>query len=259
MKRLNQTSYPVNIKKNDSIRYHHGILETKERICLVLALVLSLLGALALMTAPKESGTQDSRILQQELARNAAGLESMQENDDTTDTTMSSDFADDAETPLITAVGDSVMLGAAPAILDAFPGSTVDAKESRQVWDAPDVLDKILAEGKMNDTVVIALGINSSFTEETGQEILDDLGDRTIYWIIPYGKSISYLSNVQETLESLQENNENLTLLDWPSTAEQHPEWFYDDGIHLNPDGQEGYASFLKSAICGQTDDDDWQ
>lgn len=52
-------------------------------------------------------------------------------------------------------------------------------------------------------------------------------------------------------LETLKEKNPGLVLLDWPSEAQQHPEWFYDDGIHLNPDGQQGYAAFLKSCLCG--------
>lgn len=33
--------------------------------------------------------------------------------------------------------------------------------------------------------------------------------------------------------------------LDWPGTASRHTDWFYEDGMHLNEEGQAGYAKFL--------------
>lgn len=40
-----------------------------------------------------------------------------------------------------------------------------------------------------------------------------------------------------------------MTVIDWPSLAEQNPNYIYPDGIHLAPDGQVGYAEMIKAAI----------
>lgn len=192
--RLYRTPYPLQEERTG--RYQESVLHMPQWICLILALVFAVLGAAALLTAPAETGTADSRQLQAELAANAASLASMQsaqsrstvqaesDSDAAVFETAASDetenTAQSGAVPVITAVGDSVMLGAAPAILEAFPGSTVDAKESRQVWDAPDVFAALREAGEINDTVVIALGLNCYFTEETGQDAIDAAGDGNI-------------------------------------------------------------------------------
>lgn len=149
-----------------------------------------------------------------------------------------------------TAIGDSVMLGAAPEILALFPDSMVDAEKSRQVWDAPELIRKLKEDGKLQQTVIIGLGMNSNFTKFMGQKVLDAIGsDHLVCWILPYGGHLDYLSDEEATLEDLQSTNANLYLLDWPSEASAHPDWFYSDGIHLNESGQKGYAEFLQKSL----------
>ncbi|NCZ92746.1 MAG: acetyltransferase, partial [Actinobacteria bacterium] len=41
----------------------------------------------------------------------------------------------------------------------------------------------------------------------------------------------------------------NVTVLDWYTIAEQHPEYLYSDKIHLNPEGQAVYADLIMQAI----------
>ena len=50
-------------------------------------------------------------------------------------------------------------------------------------------------------------------------------------------------------MKELEAENENLTVLNWPEEAEQHSDWFYDDGMHLNSAGQSGYAQFLMEQV----------
>jgi hypothetical protein len=60
----------------------------------------------------------------------------------------------------ITAVGDSVMLASAPALLERLPGIQVDAAVSRSVWAGPGILERLAASGGLRPYVVVALGTN---------------------------------------------------------------------------------------------------
>ena len=122
----------------------------------------------------------------------------------------STSSVDDPDAIQFTAIGDSVMLGAASVLEEEFPNAVIDAKESRQVWHGKELIDELKSENQLFEPVIIALGTNSPFSESSGQEI---------------------------------------HIIDWASTGAKHPEWFYDDGIHLNPDGQEGYAELIAESV----------
>jgi len=150
----------------------------------------------------------------------------------------------------ITAIGDSVMLGASSKIQELMPNCIIDAKVARQAWSALDIAKELNRQENLKDTVIIALGTNGTFQSEVGQELLDYLGtDREIYWVTAYGKTLSWQEEVNTVIYELAEQNDNLHVIDWASEASQHSDWFYEDGIHLKLDGQSGYASLLFEAI----------
>lgn len=138
------------------------------------------------------------------------------------------------------------MLGAVPQLQHVFPAGIINAQESRQVWDAVSVIRDLQVRGDMRNIVVVALGSNGSFRKSSGQELIDALGpERAIYWIAPFGQYLNWQESTTRILNELAEENENLTILDWPGTASRHTNWFYEDGMHLNEEGQAGYAKFL--------------
>lgn len=150
----------------------------------------------------------------------------------------------------IVAIGDSVMLGAAPSIQKVIPGCVVDASESRQVVQAGEVVKALEQKGILGDTVIIGLGTNGSFSMEVGQSIIDQLGsEREIFWITAYGQHLQWQDSSNEMIARLADNNENVQVIDWAERAASHPEWFYDDGIHLNSTGQEAYAEMILEYI----------
>ena len=150
----------------------------------------------------------------------------------------------------VTAIGDSVMLGAKVEMENRMPGCVVDADESRQIWDGKEVAEGLEAEGKLGDTIVLALGTNCTFTKDTARELLDYLGtERTIYWVTAYGEKLSWQDEVNATMEAVSEEYDNVHLLRWDEVGPQHPEWFYGDGLHLNGEGRIGYAEFLKENL----------
>ena len=83
----------------------------------------------------------------------------------------------------VSMVGDSVMLGAYNALQDALPGCTVDAKVSRQLWDAYGVLDALesggqlgsIVEGKSADFAMFSVDPTTSTTPEDFDALRADM------------------------------------------------------------------------------------
>lgn len=151
----------------------------------------------------------------------------------------------------VTTIGDSVMLGASPELLKRLPkNSIVDAKESRQVWDAQKIVTNYKKNGQLGSIVVIALGTNGTFNESAGQKLIKTIGkERHIYWVNVFAESINWEDNSNNTISKLVKKNNNVTLIDWHDFAKGHDSWFYNDGIHLKPTGQKKYAAFVKNSI----------
>lgn len=149
----------------------------------------------------------------------------------------------------ITAIGDSVMLGAASSLQSLFPNMYIDAAVSRQVWDAPDILTDLDSRGLLYPNVVIALGGNGTFRLSVGENVMNALNGHTVWWILPYGINLQWQGEVSSVLRQLDEEYDNMTVLDWPSAARGHSEWFYHDGMHLNADGQKAYADFVYRSL----------
>lgn len=150
----------------------------------------------------------------------------------------------------ITVIGDSVFLGASASFLKLEKEAVIDAKISRQVRHGMDVAKKLNKKGKLGNTILISLGTNSPFNPVTGQELIDYLGkERTIYWINAYGKNLEFQKEVNQTIQELVKRNSNVHLIPWAKEAKKHPDWFYQDGTHLNTKGQDGFAAYIWDKI----------
>lgn len=150
----------------------------------------------------------------------------------------------------VTMIGDSVMLGAAAAIQEMMPGCVIDAKVSRQVKQADDVLTSLESQNAVGQIVVIGLGTNGPFSTETGQALIDRLGSgRTIYWVTVYGRELSWQEDSNAVIRELAAANENVHLIEWSQAASEHAEWICSDGIHLSVAGRAGYAGIVHGEL----------
>ena len=70
------------------------------------------------------------------------------------------------------------MLGAAANMQARFPGIVVNAEKSRHALYSNDAVVWLRNNGYMGDTVIVHLGTNSSFKLETGQQIIDSIGEK---------------------------------------------------------------------------------
>lgn len=225
----------------------------KKYAALGIGIVLVILGIFtyALATAEPDRLSEDQRKLQQELEQNAQMLEEQKAKAEAAK--KEAEEEKPTEDPLsqsVTIIGDSVVLGAAPALQANIPHAVIDAVEGRQVNECLGIMQSLDSQGLLGKTVIIGLGANGPFSPEEGQAVLDYLGkDRRVYWITVCGPDISWRDNVNAVIKDLAKKNKRVKAIGWDEAGPASPQWFYDDGIHLNPDGQNGFASFIINDI----------
>jgi peptidoglycan/LPS O-acetylase OafA/YrhL len=150
----------------------------------------------------------------------------------------------------VSAVGDSVMLGAAGQLEKDIPNLTViDAEVGMQAYTAVEVLDARRAAGELGEVVVVHIGNNGVYTEEEFDQTMQALaGVRRVVFV-----------NVNVPRAWAEPNNEvisegvgrypNAVLADWYSASVDHPEYFVEDGVHLQIKGQKVYAALIADQI----------
>ena len=150
----------------------------------------------------------------------------------------------------IVALGDSVMLGAAPQLLSTFgPGTLVDAQVGRTLWPVIGQLAAMKAAGQLGSTVVLHFGDNGGIDPDLIAQAMASLTDvARVLWInvkVPR----SWEGRVNQTLAEEIPKYPNARLLDWKGIATD-PSMFYEDGIHLRPSGAAFFAQSIRDALA---------
>ncbi len=176
-------------------------------------------------------------------------------------------------------ITDSVGLGAAPAIRDAFAGWEVtidaDAGEFTETLERMYVAPRLSrSPGVFGDHAIVAAGYNYPYWDpERFDRSVDSMiatlgraGVRHVHWVTlrevrPQDVSPAawrgaagwrwYLATVNDHLEAALERHPNLTLVDWAAVANQ-PGITYD-AIHLNNAGAALYASIVRQSVDDAT------
>ncbi len=154
------------------------------------------------------------------------------------------------------AVGESVMLGAAPNLKSG--GVRVDAVTSRQGPDVAKLLEAIAPMGIIPSTVVIQTGTNGSVSPATFARIMKQLPAATVphVYFLTVKAPKAWIAANNATIRALPASYPNVTIIDWEREASAiEPELSRSDGhIHLRtPKAKQFYANMIFRAI-GLTD-----
>jgi peptidoglycan/LPS O-acetylase OafA/YrhL/lysophospholipase L1-like esterase len=155
----------------------------------------------------------------------------------------------------VTAIGDSVMLGAYVPLKTTIDGlfgadvTGVDAAESRQFSAGVDQIANLKNQGVLGQDVIVQLGTNGTVDPGDFDRMMGILSDRKKVVIINAHVDRPWEQQVNDTLAAGVKRYRNAVLLDWHGFAAQHPEFFYDDGIHLRPDGAAAYAQYVADSL----------
>jgi hypothetical protein len=148
----------------------------------------------------------------------------------------------------VTAVGDSVMLGAATALTDTIGVDRLyfDAQESRQFSVGVDKLQEYRDTGQLGDEVVVQLGTNGTVNPEDFDRMMDVLKNVKKVVIVNAKVPRPWEDQVNEVLaDGAKRYKKTAVLVDWHTIGGEHPEFFWDDGIHLRPEGALYYAQLI--------------
>ena len=149
----------------------------------------------------------------------------------------------------ITAIGDSVILDAKPFLAKMLPGIAVDGKVGRQMRQAQDIIEQLKAQGKLGDRIIIELGTNGAFSKKQLRALLHSLSDAKQILLVNTRVPRNWQDTVNATIAEVSNEFNNTAIVDWYSASEGKGEYFYRDGVHLNREGAEYYASILTKAV----------
>jgi hypothetical protein len=150
----------------------------------------------------------------------------------------------------ITAVGDSVMVAATPALDQALPGISIDAMVGRQFSTGLDVLASLKAQGELRPIVVVGLGTNGTVTSGEIAQLFAEVGPGHRLVLVNTYEDRSWEQEVNSTLAAAASSHpDSVVLANWFTTIEHRTDLLWPDGIHPQPAGGVVYAKMLKTAV----------
>ncbi len=159
--------------------------------------------------------------------------------------------ADYASAPTVTAVGDSVMLGAADELVNDIPNLDLDAKVGLQVSEAIQILQARSNAGDLRQIVVVDIGNNGPMTTDQFDQLMSIVGDKRRVIFVNLRVSRDWEAPNNDILAAGVSRYSNAALLNWHDATANHPELFWDDGIHLRPVGANYYAMLISNLVEG--------
>ena len=145
----------------------------------------------------------------------------------------------------VTAIGDSVMLGAARELAQAVSGIDLDAELGRQVWQVIAMLEERKESGQLGEIVLLHVGNNGAFSEEEFHRIMEVVGEerRVVFLTLKVERSWEDGNN-RVISEGVRQYPQAL-LVDWREAIGERPELLWTDGTHLRPEGANFYVELL--------------
>ena len=106
---------------------------------------------------------------------------------------------------------------------------------------------------ELGQTVVIAVGYNdyeSAYAEDIEDALiaLRKAGVTHVIWLTLHEQRPAYAA-MNDQIRAAASRHPELTVADWQVYARSHPDWFQDDGIHLQRAGAEAMATLVHNSL----------
>ena len=139
--------------------------------------------------------------------------------------------------PLITVLGDSVLLGASDHLAKKVEGLEIDAAIGRQGKDGLTRLRELKEKNELADIVIIHLGTNGYLYEAQVREVMTLLSTVRQVVFINVKAPRRWEKSNNDLLKNMSKDFPNVKLIDWRSIGQSHKEYFGKDHIHLTKKG----------------------
>ncbi|MFJ5964109.1 acyltransferase family protein [Bacillus sp. NPDC093026] len=148
----------------------------------------------------------------------------------------------------ILAIGDSVMLDIAPNLEKTYQQITIDARVGRQIKEAIRIAPQYASFNRADAAVIIELGTNGFFTEETLKSFIQHFAKAHIF-LVNTRVPRTWEDDVNAVMQRVAEQDSNITLIDWHSAATGKPAYFQSDGVHLSTSGSDTLTQLITTSI----------
>jgi len=150
----------------------------------------------------------------------------------------------------ILAVGDSVMLAAAPELKKAFPGIDIDAVVSRQMAQGPDLVEKLVAEGRMRPTLILGLGTNGPIDVSSVERIKAAIGPDVQLVLVNVQAPKGWIPGNNKVFARFAQEQRTVELANWFDAIKPHLDVLSSDQVHPGgPRGGRIYAGAIRDAL----------
>jgi hypothetical protein len=151
----------------------------------------------------------------------------------------------------VTAIGDSVMIDAAPALRHAIPSITIDAAVNRSALPGPGLLFSFAQSGTLGKSIVVDLGTNGGMSASIIDTLLRIAAGRRVVMVTNHCNYCSWTPAGNAVVRSTCTKRRNCLVADWDGLARAHPTWFASDGVHMAIGGQgaQAYAHLVRTRL----------
>lgn len=154
----------------------------------------------------------------------------------------------------VSAVGDSVMVGAFEfgnigSRIETL--TSVNAEVGFQASDAIATLRQRQAAGQLGENVVVHIGNNGPIRAAEFDEMMRIIGEdrRAVFVNVKVPRNWELRNN--RVIADGVERHPNASLVDWYGASVNRPELFWEDGMHLRPEGAQLYADLILNELNG--------
>ena len=151
----------------------------------------------------------------------------------------------------VTALGDSVMVGAAHTLVAGIANIEVDAEVGRQTSAIIGALRDRVSAGTLGRVVVLHVGNNGTITEEQFDEIMSIAGSdrRVIFLSITVPRDWAAPNN--DVINDGIARHPNAVLADWNAACLANPDALWTDGVHIGATGAALYLDVVVGQLTG--------
>jgi hypothetical protein len=144
-------------------------------------------------------------------------------------------------------VGDSIMLSAKPELRPL--GYGVNASVGRQFGAGVWVVRHKAQDGSLPTRVIVHLGTNGAIDRGDCDRLVGYVGPKRRVFLVTIKVPRSWEEPNNDTLHACANAHDKVHVIRWWSKSHDHPEWFADDGYHLNAGGRAVYVRFVDEKV----------
>lgn len=148
----------------------------------------------------------------------------------------------------LSAIGDSVMLASATALLQRFPGADIDAVVSRQLWDLGSVIAPKLTAGTLRGELVVGLGTNGTDSAGHIEAALAQVPAGEVVILVNSYVPDSWQDEANANLAAAAASRPHTCLADWHGAISARTDLLGPDQVHPSGPGGDLYAAVIARA-----------